>query len=160
FESARHAALNSNKIPESVYDNLVETINDHLPLLHRYINLRKKVLELDELHMYDLYTQLVQDVDMKVTYEEEQEQVLESLKPLGTDYTEIIKEAFNNRLIDVLENVSKRSGAYSSGTYATNPYILMNWQDNVNNMFTLTHELGHSVHSYYTKNNQPYRYGN
>lgn len=160
FESARHAALNSNKIPESVYDNLVETINDHLPLLHRYINLRKKVLELDELHMYDLYTPLVQDVDMKVTYEEAQEQVLESLKPLGTDYTEIIKEAFNNRWIDVLENVGKRSGAYSSGTYATNPYILMNWQDNVNNMFTLTHELGHSVHSYYTKNNQPYRYGN
>src|SRR5699024_1203956 len=146
FESARHAALNSNKIPESVYDNLVETINDHLPLLHRYINLRKKVLELDELHMYDLYTPLVQDVDMKVTYEEAQEQVLESLKPLGTDYTEIIKEAFNNRWIDVLENVGKRSGAYSSGTYATNPYILMNWQDNVNNMFTLTHELGHSVH--------------
>lgn len=160
FESARHAALNSNKIPESVYDNLVETINDHLPLLHRYINLRKKVLELDELHMYDLYTPLVQDVDMKVTYEEAQEQVLESLKPLGTDYTDIIKEAFNNRWIDVLENVGKRSGAYSSGTYATNPYILMNWQDNVNNMFTLTHELGHSVHSYYTKNNQPYRYGN
>lgn len=160
FESARHAALNSNKIPESVYDNLVETINDHLPLLHRYINLRKKVLELDELHMYDLYTPLVQDIDMKVTYEEAQEQVLESLKPLGTDYTDIIKEAFNNRWIDVLENVGKRSGAYSSGTYATNPYILMNWQDNVNNMFTLTHELGHSVHSYYTKNNQPYRYGN
>src|SRR5690625_2016251 len=160
FESARHAALNSNKIPESVYDNLVETINDHLPSLHRYINLRKKVLELDELHMYDLYTPLVQDVDMKVTYEETQEQVLESLKPLGTDYTEVIKEAFNNRWIDVLENVGKRSGAYSSGTYATNPYILMNWQDNVNNMFTLTHELGHSVHSYYTKNNQPYRYGN
>src|SRR5699024_6437220 len=142
------------------YDNLVETINDHLPLLHRYINLRKKVLELDELHMYDLYTPLVQDVDMKVTYEEAQEQVLESLKPLGTDYTDIIKEAFNNRWIDVLEYVVKRSGTYSSGTYATNPYILMNWQDNVNNMFTLTHELGHSFHSYYTKNNQPYRYGN
>src|SRR5699024_1552251 len=120
----------------------------------------KKFLELDELHMYDLYTPLVQDVDMKVTYEEAQEQVLESLKPLGTDYTEIIKEAFNNRWIDVLENVGKRSGAYSSGTYATNPYILMIWQDNVNNMFTLTHELGHSVHSYYTKNNQPNRYGN
>src|SRR5699024_4169603 len=139
--------INSNKSQELVYDNLVETINDHLPLLHRYINLRKKVLELDELHMYDLYTPLVQDVDMKVTYEEAQEQVLESLKPLGTDYTDIIKEAFNNRWIDVLENVGKRSGAYSSGTYATNPYILMNWQDNVNNMFTLTHELGHSVHS-------------
>src|SRR5690625_2760368 len=160
YESARQSALDNNKIPEAVYDNLVSTVNEKLPLLHRYTALRKKVLELDELHMYDLYTPLVQDVDMKVTYEEAQEQVLESLKPLGTDYTEIIKEAFNNRWIDVLENVGKRSGAYSSGTYATNPYILMNWQDNVNNMFTLTHELGHSVHSYYTKNNQPYRYGN
>src|SRR5699024_2419918 len=124
------------------------------------VSAKIRKFESDELHMYDLYTPLVQDVDMKVTYEEAQEQVLESLKPLGTDYTEIIKEAFNNRWIDVLENVGKRSGAYSSGTYATNPYILMNWQDNVNNMFTLTHELGHSVHSYYTKNNQPYRYGN
>jgi len=160
FDSARQAALNSNKIPESVYDNLIETVNEHLPLLHRYINLRKKVLGIDELHMYDLYTPLVQDVDMKVTYEEAQAQVLESLKPLGTDYTDIIKEGFANRWIDVEENVGKRSGAYSSGTYGTNPYILMNWQDNVNNMFTLTHELGHSVHSYYTTNNQPYRYGN
>src|SRR5699024_430257 len=124
FEYARHAALNSNKIPESIYDNLVEIINDHLPLLHRYIDLRNKVLDINELNVYNLYEILDQDVDMKVTYEETQEQVLESLKHLGTDYTEIIKEAFNNRWIDVLENVGKRSGAYSSGTYATNPYIL------------------------------------
>ena len=160
FDSARHAALNSNNIPESVYDNLIETINEHLPLLHRYINLRKKVLEIDDLHMYDLYTPLIQDVKMKVTYEEAQEQILESLKPLGKDYTDTVKEGFQNRWIDVEENVGKRSGAYSSGTYGTKPYILMNWQSNVNNMFTLTHELGHSLHSYYTHNNQPYRYGN
>lgn len=160
FNSARHAALNSNNIPESVYDNLIETINEHLPLLHRYIKLRKKVLELDELHMYDLYTPLIQDVNMKVTYEEAQEKIIKSLKPLGEEYIEIIKEGFNNRWIDVEENVGKRSGAYSSGTYGTNPYILMNWQDNVNNMFTLTHELGHSLHSYYTHKNQPFRYGN
>ena len=160
FKSARHAALNSNNIPESVYDNLIDTVNEHLPLLHRYINLRKKVLKLDDLHMYDLYTPLIQDVEMEITYKEAQEQVLKSLKPLGADYTEIIKEAFNNRWIDVEENVGKRSGAYSSGAYGTNPYILMNWQDNVNNMFTLTHELGHSLHSYYTHNNQPFRYGN
>ncbi|HLQ84127.1 MAG TPA: oligoendopeptidase F [Pseudogracilibacillus sp.] len=159
FESARHAALNSNNIPETVYDNLVETVNEHLPLLHRYINLRKKVLKLDDLHMYDLYTPLIQDMEMKITYKEAQEQVLKSLQPLGDDYTEIIKEAFNNRWIDVEENVGKRSGAYSSGAYGTNPYILMNWQDNVNNMFTLTHELGHSLHSYYTHKNQPFRYG-
>lgn len=160
FDSARHAALNSNNIPESVYDNLVETINDHLPLLHRYIDLRKKVLNLDELHMYDLYTPLVKDVDMEITYEEAQEKIKESLKPLGEDYIEIINEGFDNRWIDVEENIGKRSGAYSSGTYATNPYILMNWQNNVNNMFTLTHELGHSLHSYYTHKNQPFRYGN
>ncbi len=160
FDSARHAALNSNNIPETVYDNLIETINDHLPLLHRYINLRKKVLEIEDLHMYDLYTPLIKDVDMEITYEEAQQQVLESLKPLGEDYTSIVKEGFDNRWIDVEENIGKRSGAYSSGTYGTNPYILMNWQNNVNNMFTLTHELGHSLHSYYTHQNQPFRYGN
>ena len=160
FDSARQSALSSNNIPESVYDNLVEAVNEKLPLLHRYVELRKKVLEIDELHMYDLYTPLMQDVGMKITYEEAQKQVIESLKPLGEDYTEILNEAFENRWVDVHENVGKRSGAYSSGAYGTNPYILMNWQDNVNNMYTLTHELGHSVHSYYTRKYQPYRYGN
>src|SRR5690625_20665 len=160
YKSARHAALYSNNIPEEVYDNLIETISSRLSLLHRYTDLRKKVLELDDLHMYDLYTPLVQDVDMKVTYDEAKENVLNSLEPLGEDYTNIVKKAYTSRWIDVEENVGKRSGAYSSGTYSTNPFILLNWQDNVNDMYTLTHELGHSVHSYYTRKTQPYRYGN
>lgn len=160
YDSARQAALNGNKIPEQVYENLVQVVNDHLPLFHRYIDLRKQVLNLDELHMYDLYTPLVQDIDMKVTYEEAQDYVLKSLAPLGEEYVNIVKEGYENRWIDVEENKGKRSGAYSSGSYGTNPYILLNWQDNVNDMYTLTHELGHSVHSYYTRKNQPYRYGN
>lgn len=160
YTSARQAALDANNIPESVYDNLVETINDHLSLLHRYTALRKKVLQVDELHMYDLYVPLVKDVDMTVTYEEAQDFVLKSLAPLGKEYTDVIQQAFNNRWIDVVENRGKRSGAYSSGAYGTNPFILMNWQNNVNDMYTLTHELGHSVHSYFTRKHQPYRYGN
>ncbi|MFC4024457.1 oligoendopeptidase F [Oceanobacillus longus] len=160
YESARQSALDNNNIPEQVYDNLVEAVNEKLPLLHRYTELRKKVLGVDELHMYDLYTPLVKDVEMKVTYEEAKEHVTKGLAPLGRDYAEILQEGFDNRWIDVEENKGKRSGAYSSGAYGTNPYILMNWQDNVNNTFTLAHELGHSVHSYYTRKHQPYRYGN
>lgn len=160
YDSARHAALDNNNIPEQVYDNLVEAVNEKLPLLHRYTELRKKVLELDDLHMYDLFTPLVQDTEMNITYEKAQEYVLESLAPLGEEYVNIVKEGYANRWIDVEENKGKRSGAYSSGSYGTQPYILLNWQDNVNDMFTLTHELGHSVHSYYTRDTQPYRYGN
>ncbi len=160
FKSARHAALYRNNIPEKVYDQLVETINDSLHLLHRYTKLRKEILGVDELHMYDLYAPLVKEVDMKVTYDEAKAHVLESLQPMGDDYISVVQEAFNNRWIDVVENKGKRSGAYSSGSYGTNPFILMNWQDNVNNLYTLAHELGHSVHSYYTRKHQPYRYGN
>ncbi|MFC3040573.1 oligoendopeptidase F [Virgibacillus xinjiangensis] len=160
YESARQAALDNNNIPEKVYDNLVEAVNDNLHLLHRYTKLRKKVLDVDELHMYDLYTPLVQDVDMKIPYEKAQHYVLEGLKPLGQEYVDIVKEGYDNRWIDVEENKGKRSGAYSSGAYGTNPYILLNWQDNINDTFTLAHELGHSVHSYYTRKNQPFRYGN
>ncbi|MFD1174321.1 oligoendopeptidase F [Oceanobacillus picturae] len=160
YNSAREAALDNNNIPEQVYDNLVEAVNEKLPLLHRYAALRKKVMKLDELHMYDLFTPLVQDVDMEIPYEKAQKVVLEGLEPLGEEYLNIVKEGYENRWIDVEENKGKRSGAYSSGAYGTNPYILLNWQDNVNNMFTLAHELGHSVHSYYTRKNQPYRYGN
>ncbi|WP_164669459.1 oligoendopeptidase F [Virgibacillus doumboii] len=160
YDSARQAALDGNKIPEQVYDNLVEAVNEKLPLLHRYAELRKKVLGLDELHMYDMYTPLVKDVDMKITYEEAQEYVAEALKTLGEDYVSTLKEGFNSRWIDVEENKGKRSGAYSSGAYGTNPYILLNWQDKVNDLFTLAHELGHSMHSYYTRKTQPFRYGN
>src|SRR5690625_2634390 len=160
YKSARESALDTNNIPETVYDNLVEAINDKLPLLHRYTELRKEILQVDDLHMYDLYTPLVDGVDMKITYEEAQDYVLKSLAPLGEEYTNIVKEGFENRWIDVVENRGKRSGAYSSGSYGTNPFILLNWQNKVNDLFTLIHELGHSVHSYYTRQNQPFRYGN
>jgi oligoendopeptidase F len=159
YKSAREAALANNNIPETVYDNLVNTINKYLPLLHRYVALRKKVLGLDELHMYDLYTPLVKDIQMKVTYNEAKDLILKGLEPMGEEYLSVLKEGFENRWVDVQENKGKRSGAYSSGAYGTNPYILMNWQDNVNNLFTLAHEFGHSVHSYYTRKSQPFAYG-
>ncbi|MBU5595209.1 oligoendopeptidase F [Amphibacillus sp. MSJ-3] len=159
YQSAREAALDQNNIPETVYDNLIETVNDRLDLLHRYVKLRKKILGLDEMHMYDMYTPLVKDVDFKYSYEEAQEILIAGLAPLGEEYIERLKEGFANRWVDVEENRGKRSGAYSSGAYGTNPYILMNWQDNLNNVFTLAHEFGHSLHSYYTRENQPYRYG-
>ncbi|MFC4320635.1 oligoendopeptidase F [Litchfieldia salsa] len=160
YSSARAAALSDNSIPEEVYDNLVNTINDNLHLLHRYVALRKKVLGVDKLHMYDLYTPLIKDVKMEIPYSEARDYLLNGLKPLGEEYLSIVQEGFDNRWVDVQENKGKRSGAYSSGAYGTNPYILMNWQDNVNNLFTLAHEFGHSVHSYYTRQNQPYTYGN
>ncbi|WP_010529942.1 oligoendopeptidase F [Lentibacillus jeotgali] len=160
YDSARQAALDSNNIPEQVYDNLVEAVNDKLPLLHRYMRLRKKVLGLDELHMYDIYTPLVKDADMDIPYEEAQQYVLKGLEPLGDDYVSVLKKGFESRWIDVDENKGKRSGAYSSGAYGTHPYILLNWQDKLDDLFTLAHELGHSLHSYYTHKSQPFRYGN
>ena len=159
YEIARQAALSNNNIPENVYDNLVTTVNEQLPLLYRYLDLRKKVLGLDELHMYDIFTPLVKEVKMEVSYEEAKDIILKGLAPLGEDYLNVLKEGFENRWVDVQENVGKRSGAYSSGTFGTNPYILLNWQSNVNNLFTLVHEFGHSVHSYYTRKYQPFPYG-
>ncbi|HEX7065134.1 MAG TPA: oligoendopeptidase F, partial [Bacillales bacterium] len=160
YNSARQAALDANHIPESVYDNLIDTVHKHLPLLHRYVRLRKRALGLEELHTYDLYTPLVKDVDMNYTFDEAKETVLKGLEPLGQDYLNVIKEGYQNRWIDVRENKGKRSGAYSSGAYGTMPYVLLNWQGNVNSLFTLAHELGHSAHSYYTRKYQPYPYGN
>lgn len=158
YSSAREAAMSNNHIPEQVYENLVSTINKNVHLLQRYVALRKKVFELDDLHMWDMYAPLVQDANMKYTYEEAAETMLESFHPLGEEYVSIVKEGLDNRWVDVRENVGKRSGAYSSGAYGTNPYILMNWQDNASNLFTLAHEFGHSVHSYYSRKHQPYVY--
>lgn len=159
FESARQAALFTNNIPESVYDTLVDTVNKRLDLLHRYVGLRKELLGLEDLEMYDMYTPLLGDAPIKMTYEESKSITLESLAPLGEEYLAIMREAFEDRWIDLYENKGKRSGAYSSGTYDSKPYILMNWQDNVNWLYTLVHELGHSAHSYLTHKNQPYTYG-
>lgn len=159
YDSARHRALSNNHIPEAVHDTLIEVVNDNLHLLHRYMKLRKKLLGLDELNMYDLYVSMIGDADMKYTYEEAQAETFNALDVLGEEYREILENAFGNRWIDVKENKGKRSGAYSSGTYDTNPYILLNWHDSLNHLYTLVHELGHSVHSYFTRNNQPYVYG-
>ena len=159
YATARESAMSGNHIPESVYDNLVETINKNLHLLHKYVGLRKKVLGLEELHMWDLYTPLVKELDMEYTYEEACDTMLKSFAPLGEEYVSIVKKGLESRWVDVVETKGKRSGAYSSGTYGTNPYVLMNWQNNVNNLFTLAHEFGHSIHSYYTRANQPYVYG-
>ncbi|QBP41700.1 oligoendopeptidase F [Paenisporosarcina antarctica] len=160
FTSARHAAMSENQIPEQVYDNLITTVNKNLHLLQRYVSLRKKVLGLDELHMWDLYTPLVKEVKMEIPYEEAKGIMLKSFAPLGEEYTSIATKGLENRWVDVVENKGKRSGAYSSGSYGTNPYVLMNWQDNVNNLFTLAHEFGHSLHSYYSRASQPFVYGN
>lgn len=159
FSSAREAALFSNHIPESVYDALVSAINQQLPLLHKWVDLRKKALGLDEIKMYDLYVPMVNDLDLEYTYEESKAILLKAFEPLGNDYLKGIQEAFDSRWIDVMENKGKRSGAYSSGCYTSNPYVLLNWQDNLDNLYTLAHELGHSMHSYYTRKNQPFIYG-
>lgn len=155
YDSARHQAMSNNFIPEAVYDKLVETVNNNLHLMHRYTELRKKLLGLDSLKMYDVYMPMIKDIEFEMRYDEAKEWMLKSLEPMGEEYVSIIREGLENRWVDVYENKGKRSGAYSSGTYGTNPFILMNWQDNVNNLFTLTHEFGHSVHSYYSRQNQP-----
>lgn len=158
YNNARHAAMSNNFIPEKVYDQLIETVHNNLHLLHRYVSLRKKVLGLDELHMYDLFTPLVKEVKMEMSYEEAKKIMVESFAPLGKEYQETVQKGLDSRWVDVLENKGKRSGAYSSGTYGTNPYVLMNWQNNVDNLFTLAHEFGHSMHSYYSRQIQPYQY--
>lgn len=159
FKTARESALHGNTIPEQVYDGLIEAVHEHLPLLHRYVALRKRILGVEELHVYDMYTPLVSEVEMKVTYEEAKQLMIDGLALLGAEYKHILEDGLAKRWVDVRETRGKRSGAYSSGAYDTQPFILMNWQDNVNNLFTLAHEFGHSVHSYYTRQNQPYAYG-
>lgn len=159
YESARQAALSNNHVPEAVYDTLVDVVNQNLPLLHRYMKLRKRLLAVDELHMYDVYTPLLGEAPITYTYEQAVEKTIEALAPMGDEYLAVVKEAFHSRWIDVVENKGKRSGAYSSGAYDTKPYILMNWHDTLDQLFTLVHEMGHSVHSYFTRTNQEYVYG-
>ena len=158
FSSALEAALYPDHVPVDVYHTLIDTIHQHLPLLHRYMALRKKLLGLDELHMYDLYVPLVGDVEMKIPYETALEMVKEGLQPLGEDYRRVLEEAFQGGWIDVFENRGKRSGAYSWGAYGTHPYVLLNYQENLDNVFTIAHEMGHALHSYYSDRDQPYIY--
>ncbi|MBO0480839.1 oligoendopeptidase F [Candidatus Enterococcus courvalinii] len=159
YGSAREASLSNNHVPESVYDTLVEVVNKHLPLLHRYMELRKRLLNVEELHMYDLYTPVLGEAPIKFSYEDARAKALEALQPMGEEYMAVVEEAFADRWIDVVENKGKRSGAYSSGSYDTKPYILLNWHDTLDQLFTLVHEMGHSVHSFFTRSNQPYVYG-
>lgn len=159
YSSARAAALSSNQIPESVYDALISAVNKKLPSLHKYVSLRKKALKYDTLEFYDLSVPMIKEEDMKFPYETAKEIILDSLKVMGPEYLEIANKAFNEGWIDYAQNKGKRSGAYSSGTYGTNPYILISYNETIHDIFTLTHELGHSIHSYYTRNNQPYIYG-
>ena len=158
YKSAREAALAANFVPESVYDNLVSAVRKHLPLLHRYLSLRSKILGIPDLKMYDVYTPL-SSVEYSFTYEEALKKAEEALAVLGEDYLSRVKRAFSERWIDVYENQGKRSGAYSGGSYDTNAFMLLNWQDNLDNLFTLVHETGHSMHSSYTRETQPYVYG-
>ena len=158
YKSAREAALAANFVPESVYDNLVSAVRKHLPLLHRYLSLRSKILGIPDLKMYDVYTPL-SSVEYSFTYEEALKKAEEALAVLGDDYLIRVKRAFSERWIDVYENQGKRSGAYSGGSYDTNAFMLLNWQDNLDNLFTLVHETGHSMHSSYTRETQPYIYG-
>ena len=158
FSSAREAALSADFIPESVYDSLVSAVNKHLPLLQRYIALRAKILGISDLKMYDMYTPL-SETDYKFTYEEALAKSEKVLAILGDDYLSRVKTAFSERWIDVHENQGKRSGAYSGGSYDTNAFMLLNWQDTLDNLFTLVHETGHSMHSSYTRETQPYVYG-
>ncbi|GHP14986.1 oligoendopeptidase F [Lentilactobacillus fungorum] len=159
YHSALEAALAENEVPTNVYQNLIQVVNRHLDLLHRYVALRKRVLGLDQLHMYDLYTSLVGKKSPKYSFETAKQIALAALQVMGPDYVSHVEEEFDNRWIDVVENRYKRSGGYSSGTYDTNPFILLNWKDNLDNLYTLIHETGHSMHSYYAAHHQPYQYG-
>ncbi|WP_164511534.1 oligoendopeptidase F [Levilactobacillus cerevisiae] len=159
YGSAREAAMAANNVPAVVYDTLVHTVNDHLGSLHQYVNLRKEILGLPELHMYDLYTPITGEPSLTYTYEEAQQEALKALNVLGPDYVANVQKMFDSRAIDVVENEGKRTGAYSGGMYDTKPYILLNWQNSLESLFTLVHEMGHSMHSHYTRTNQSYLYG-
>ena len=158
YDSARQAALANNFVPEKVYDVLMEAIRQHLPLLHRYIELRKKILGISDFKMYDIYTPL-SNLDYKFNYEDGMKKAEEVLAIFGKEYKEKVKAAFEQRWIDVEENIGKRSGAYSGGSYDTNAFMLLNWQETLDDLFTLVHEMGHSMHSAFTRENQPYVYG-
>lgn len=161
FSNARHydstiqASLDATEAPVPVYMNLIEAVHNNLDKMYRYVALRKKLLGVDELHMYDVYTPIVADADQAITYEQAKETVLEALQVLGDDYVDLLKEGFSNRWIDVYENVGKRSGAYSSGNSRPHPYVLLNHKDNLDCQFTLAHEMGHALHSYHSCKYQP-----
>ncbi len=158
YDTARQAALDDGNIPTEVYDTLVDTVDDNLDKLHRHADLKREALGVDELEMWDLYMPIVDSESPEIGYEEAREHVVEAVAPLGDDYQQRVAEGLDSNWVDVYENRGKRSGAYSGGTYDTQPFILMNYQDDISSMFTLAHELGHSLHSQYTSEQQPYVY--
>ena len=153
YSSAREAALDGTNVPLSVYDNLIEAVHQNLDKMHRYVRLRKKLLGVDQLHFYDIYTPLVQDLNKSIPYEQAKQTVYDALHPLGEDYRKILKEGFDNRWIDVYENRGKRTGAYSAGT-KVHPYVLLNYTGSLDSEFTLAHEMGHALHSYLSNKHQ------
>lgn len=159
YKTSFEAALFGDELDPKVYDTLVSSVRNHLDVLHDYYRLRKEVLNLKELHLYDVYTNLVPDTDTKYPFETASRLVLDALKPLGDAYINDLKQAFTEGWIDIYPNKNKRGGAYSSGSYDTMPYVLLNYQDKLDDISTLAHELGHSMHSFYTRKNQPYQYG-
>ena len=153
YETAFEASLDETQVPTSVYLNLIEAVHRNLDKLHRYVRLRKKLLGVEELHFYDIYTPLLSEVDRKIPFEEAKQTVYDALAPLGEDYRKILKEGFDNRWIDVYQNVGKRSGAYSAGA-AVHPYVLLNYTGTLDSQFTLAHEMGHALHSYLSNKHQ------
>ena len=156
YPSARVMSLDEDNVPESVYDNLIASVRAHLPALQRYLDIRRRALGLKKLAMYDVYVPLMEDVHMHIPYDEGKRMILEGLTGMGTGYAELLQEAYDGGWIDVMENQGKTSGAYSWGCYDSHPYVLMNYQDTVDSVFTLVHELGHSMHTYLSNKNQPY----
>lgn len=155
YNSTLEASLDRTEVPVEVYHNLISAVHNNMDKMYRYVALRKKLLGVDELHMYDVYTPIVADAASEISYNEAKETVLEALAVLGDDYIDLLKEAFSNRWIDVYENEGKRGGAYSSGVSRPHPYVLLNHKDNLDSMFTLAHEMGHALHSYHSTKYQP-----
>ena len=160
YPSPLQAALSANEIPVEIYHNLIQAVHQGFPAMHRYMRLRKQLLGVDELHYYDIYTPLVPDQDEQIPFEQAKEIALEALAPLGEDYLDMLREGFSNRWIDVYENQGKRSGAYSSGIYGHHPFVLLNYADTLNDVFTLVHEMGHALHSYLSGKHQSVTYAN
>lgn len=158
YNSSLESSLGATRVPVEVYHNLIAVVHEHFPSMYKYMELRKKALNVDELHMYDIYAPMVSDFKMEISFEEAKKIVKEGLAPMGEEYLSILQEGYDNGWIDIYENEGKRSGAYSWGAYGTHPYVLLNFQNNLNNTFTLAHEMGHAIHSYYSDKTQPITY--
>ena len=158
YESSRAMSMAGENVPAEVYDNLIATVRKHMPAMHRYVRLRKKMLGVEQLHFYDVYAPLVRDLDKSYSYETAQEMVLKAVAPLGEDYAETVRKAFAERWIDVYPNRGKRGGAYSGGCYDSKPYILLNYSGTLDSVSTLAHEMGHTMHSWRSRQTQPAQY--